>query len=678
MALQLDDLKPFIDWLQANPGLASFAVFLISCTESFAILGLFIPGTIIMPAIGSMIGAGVLPAHWIILAAIMGAIVGDTVSYWLGHYFHEQIRNYWPFSRFPKMLIKGESFFKKYGSISVFIGRFVGPVRPIIPVIAGMLNMTPTRFIIANIISAILWALVYMAPGILLGAISEQLAPHVASRLLLILALSTLIFWFVTWSINKLWNYTQKAFEHFCKGLWCKASKHFPKFHSKLLHQHAGNHKPFSIIFYIAFLIILLVALSISVTHHGLITYLDWLVFLFLRSIEIPPFDNVMASIYYFTNAVTLYSIAAALFAWLILQKAWRVTFYWGLNIAITYLIIKILQHFITMPPPDSHSHLYATHVFPSVSLGILAALFGNFLMLSYYSSTWLRYKKPLLLFMFFLLSCAALPKLYFGFHWLSNCLASVLCAAIATWICILFFHRKLSHLDLKPILFIASAVAIIATSVLSITNGQTFITELEQPEFNMSYNLQKWWNNEPLPILTYRKNILGEAAEPLSIEYAGNLKFLTKTLEKQSWQIAPKASLAVILNRIGAKTRYNQLPLFPDLYLAKKPNLIMTKIDNNSHQMLILRLWSSGILLQPHHVPLWIGTIHLHTIWHWHNQQPVLSANLPMLVILQADLAKLPSNITQPKICQIFCQANILKLFSDQKIKEKEIDHEN
>src|SRR3989338_3230413 len=289
--LSPEHFKPFIDWMQANPGLSAFAVFIISCAESLALVGLFIPGTIVMPAIGSMIGAGVLPAHWIIIAAILGAIVGDNLSYWLGHYFHHRLKVVWPFNRFPNLISNGEVFFNKYGGLSVFIGRFVGPVRPIIPVIAGMLNMPPTRFFIANLTSAIAWALIYMAPGILLGAISEQLAPHVAARLLVILAIITFVVWILLWAANKLWNYSYKFIEKMSGRLWHSLSKRWPLMQKFVHHQHLGNHKPLSILLYILFFIVLLTTMSVSVVRHGMITYLDWPVFLFLRSIQIPPLD---------------------------------------------------------------------------------------------------------------------------------------------------------------------------------------------------------------------------------------------------------------------------------------------------------------------------------------------------------------------------------------------------
>ena len=221
----LDTLKPFIDWLYANPGLACLAILMISCAESLAIIGLFIPGSIVMPAIGSLVGAKVLPGSLVLSAAIIGAIIGDGVSYWLGYRYHEQIRGYWPFNRFPRVIKSGEQFFLKHGGLSVFIGRFVGPVRPIIPVVAGMMNMPPNRFLVANVLSAIAWASVYMAPGFFLGAVSEQLAPHTAARLLVMLAIATFMAWLLWWLTKRLWRWVEARVQKTSHHCWQKMSQ---------------------------------------------------------------------------------------------------------------------------------------------------------------------------------------------------------------------------------------------------------------------------------------------------------------------------------------------------------------------------------------------------------------------------------------------------------------------
>src|SRR5258708_180879 len=152
-----DVVTPLLQWLNANPEWAGLATFIISAAESVAIIGTIVPGSITMTAIGTLAGAGIIPLWMTIFWATLGAILGDSISYWIGHYFKDRLRMMCPFRNNPQILIKGESFVHHYGSMSVFIGRFVGPVRALVPLVAGMLGMKPLQFTIANVTSAIGW-----------------------------------------------------------------------------------------------------------------------------------------------------------------------------------------------------------------------------------------------------------------------------------------------------------------------------------------------------------------------------------------------------------------------------------------------------------------------------------------------------------------------------------------
>src|SRR3990167_5644337 len=175
-----DYVSPLLQWLNANPEWSGLVTFIISASESVAIIGTIVPGSITMTAIGTLAGAGVIPLWGTLFWAILGAIVGDGISYWIGHYFKDRLRVVWPFKNNPGLLETGEVFVHKYGVMSVFIGRFVGPVRALVPVVAGMLGMKPLQFTIANVTSAIGWAPAYMLPGLLLGAASLELPPDIA------------------------------------------------------------------------------------------------------------------------------------------------------------------------------------------------------------------------------------------------------------------------------------------------------------------------------------------------------------------------------------------------------------------------------------------------------------------------------------------------------------------
>src|ERR1700733_13714231 len=94
-------VTPILQWLNSNPELAGFATFLISAAESVAIIGTIVPGSIMMTAIGALVGAGIIPFWSTLIWAILGAIVGDGISYWLGHYFKARLHQVWPFRTHP-------------------------------------------------------------------------------------------------------------------------------------------------------------------------------------------------------------------------------------------------------------------------------------------------------------------------------------------------------------------------------------------------------------------------------------------------------------------------------------------------------------------------------------------------------------------------------------------------
>ena len=139
-----------LDWIRQNPEYAGLVVFSMSLAESLAIVGVLIPGVVILFGAGVLIGAGVLD-FWAMCAwAIAGAVIGDGLSYWLGHHF-EYLTERWRWFRLhPDYLQKGITFFERYGDLSVALGRFFGPIRAVVPLVAGLMHMPPKRFYIAN------------------------------------------------------------------------------------------------------------------------------------------------------------------------------------------------------------------------------------------------------------------------------------------------------------------------------------------------------------------------------------------------------------------------------------------------------------------------------------------------------------------------------------------------
>jgi membrane protein DedA with SNARE-associated domain len=190
-------VQPITHWIHQNPNWALFITFLIALLESLAVIGSIIPGSVTMTAIGMLAGSGVMRIDLTLLSAILGAMVGDGLSYLLGYTYSERLGSIWPFKAYPTWFLHGKIFFDKHGGASVFFGRFIGPLRSIIPVIAGIMHMRYFRFFLANFFSAIGWAILYVIPGVIIGSSSTKLSPEGATELFLCVLIILGVVWII-------------------------------------------------------------------------------------------------------------------------------------------------------------------------------------------------------------------------------------------------------------------------------------------------------------------------------------------------------------------------------------------------------------------------------------------------------------------------------------------------
>jgi membrane protein DedA with SNARE-associated domain len=154
-----------IAFVQANQAWAAPVAFALAFGESLAFISLILPSTVILVAIGGLLGASGIDVWPVVIAAGFGGAFGYAISYWIGLYFNDSINGYWPFRAYPTMMERGRDFFERYGVFGVFLGHFFGPIRAVIPVIAGIAAMRQLPFQIANFSSAFLWAAGVIAPS---------------------------------------------------------------------------------------------------------------------------------------------------------------------------------------------------------------------------------------------------------------------------------------------------------------------------------------------------------------------------------------------------------------------------------------------------------------------------------------------------------------------------------
>jgi undecaprenyl-diphosphatase len=203
-----DLAQTLLDFIKLHEGWAVAVMFLTAFGESFAFLSLLFPGTGILIAAGALLRSGGLPFLPIMIGAILGAVFGDSISYWLGRRFGPGIARLWPFSRNPGLLANGIGFFERHGGKSVFIGRFFGPVRAVIPLAAGLMRMQRPRFWVANIGSALVWAPMLLLLGDVVGEAGDRLlgganAALLVLGVLVLLGIGTVVVAALRWRRSK-------------------------------------------------------------------------------------------------------------------------------------------------------------------------------------------------------------------------------------------------------------------------------------------------------------------------------------------------------------------------------------------------------------------------------------------------------------------------------------------
>lgn len=158
-------LIPFInqlgDWIYV-------IMFLTAFLESTAFVGLLVPGAALIIFFGFLGFLRVVYLPDVLWIMALGGIAGDAISFYLGG---EGNRFFSPQGKIlsSKHLLTAEDFFKRHGAKSVVIARFIGPLRPIVPFVAGLFKMPAKKFFLFNIPSGLAASLVYVGAGFVFG-----------------------------------------------------------------------------------------------------------------------------------------------------------------------------------------------------------------------------------------------------------------------------------------------------------------------------------------------------------------------------------------------------------------------------------------------------------------------------------------------------------------------------
>ncbi|MEA2119306.1 bifunctional DedA family/phosphatase PAP2 family protein [Halovibrio sp. HP20-50] len=456
---------PYADTLSAltlSPLLLLCLVMVIALVESLALVGLLVPGVMLITTFASLAGHQDIALAWLIGVAFIGAVIGDGISFALGFQYRQQVTQRWPLSQHPEWLGRGARFFERYGIWSVFIGRFVGPIRPIIPLVAGMMHMSPSTFLCANLSSAALWAPAYILPGYLLGRTWQQhlnLPPGLEAALL------TLAFIIIVLAIIFSWGRHQASRHGKLYRAIAGSIRRLPLLRRPWLAMSQTGDVP------LASLLLLVLALGslsgwtlLVIAHQG---PLEIDLFIQQLSTRLQSDVSYLAGNVFARIGDTLGIIALTLpwAAWMLITKRWAVLLHWCGAFASVALLNIVGKGLFGRARPETPDYLMGSYSYPSAHTSTAVVLFG--LTAAFVAAEISRQKR---FWVYWLALALALPmalsRLVVGVHWFSDLVGGALLGLVVCALTRLHWQQQ-PRSPLRPcpwpLLSVASLVLISA-----------------------------------------------------------------------------------------------------------------------------------------------------------------------------------------------------------------------
>ena len=603
-------LQNLLSWIILHPTAFSIAVFFIAMMESLVVLGLLIPGAALLFGAGALMATGTLPITSIMLSTIAGAIVGDFISFLIGQHYHQRLRVIWPFRRYPVMVNRGVDFFVRHGGKSVFMARFIGPLRPIVPAIAGMMNMSTTRFLLIDIIASTLWAPVYILPGMVFGA-SLGLAAEVAGRLVVLLVVVAAIAWLGIWIASTLIRLLQPHVHRVLEKTLEYSRNHplIKPLAGSLLdpdHPEARGLATLSLLFFITLWLLLLT--SRQVLHGHWLDGIDAYIFHTMENLRTPWADQVMVFITQFGDQALLVLVLAGSCAWLFWKGNAKAAWHWLAVYASVGLLTWLLKNTTQVARPLSG---YGGFSFPSAHASMSLAVYGFLALIIarelHVTRRWLPYSVAGLL-----VTVIALSRLYLGIHWFSDVLAGLLLGLV--WVALIgiaYDRHPAPRLPVKRLLAVTVLLLLVTGSWQT---QHEFRQELADysPHVEIHRITRSTWTAvswEQLP--AYRMDIEGVDTEPMNFQWAGTLESLQSTLHKQGWKSASAISPTSTINWLAPDPEVSALPILPQVNDGQHQGLLLVGPQlANKNRLVILRLWPSSFELLDSNTPVWVGYV--------------------------------------------------------------------
>ncbi len=583
-----------VAWISAHPQAAGGVVFLIAFCDALVVLGILVPALPLLFAVGTLVGLGHLSGPYAITCAALGALLGDGLSFWIGHRWGPRLRGKWPFHRYPQLLDRGETLFRRHGAMGIVIARYVGPVRPFVPVVAGMLRMPLKRYLPASLFAGITWGAAFIAPGWIFGASYDAVAA-VADKLVLVL-LGLFAALALAWAVVL---YTWRWFAAHADNLlaqallWTRAHPRLGRYAAALIDPRRPESASLVILAACLFAVAWLWAgLTASLLLRGGPLVLDHTVHATMFTLRNPLADRLMAWLAAIGSAPVLGSCSVVALGWLLWRRRWMAAAHWLAAIAVGLLLTAGLDALVDMPRPPS---AVAGFGFPSIAVTMTTVVFGFFAVLIARELPGRQRVWPYLL-TGVATALVAFARLYLGAHWLTDVMAGVLLGV--AWLLVLgIAYRRHSARSfwMRPLALAFYGSFLLAAGWYAPRSADATLARFEPPAPQVLVAQADWWRHG-----------LGDARR-FDIELAGPLAPLQQRLFGQGWRAQPAADWISVLGLLDETRPLPRQPVLPIALDGHPEQLLLRRIGDRPDRIEVLRLWPAPARLREGST-LWVG----------------------------------------------------------------------
>jgi len=603
--------QDLLNWLSANPGWAGFWVFVMSFVESLAFVGILIPGIIILFGLGALISLGAIDMVPIWLWGSVGAFAGDLVSYFIGRRYRSHLAEMWPFSRFPRMLQRGRDYFHIHGPKSVVVGRFVGPLRPVIPVTAGMLGLSLRRFLLVDIPACIAWTPAYLIPGMLFGA-SIEVASEYAGRMSLVLVIAVVVVWLTWWVIWTAYEFLASRSARWLRHVirWLRRHPLFSRIAGPLLDSTQPEVLSISMMGIILVMVfwgmVMLLFLSPFSAHPQSI---DSALQAYALNLRNHIADPVMVALAQLSRSWVLIPTSMAVLLWLIGAGRQKAALHWLVAMGGGVVLQTLLGWTLRSTPVLSETGANALYD-PSADLTLVTVVLGYFAVMIARELRRRNRKWPYVI-VGLLLALLLLSRLYLGLDWLSGALMGIALGMTWTFVVGIAYRQRATRY------FNGAAASLIFFGMLAATfawqvdqNLADDIAAFKLPLSQREIMVQDWWGGEWQKLPRERTHLKTVAAREFNFQFAGQPENLGQLLAAHGWrEAAPTNWRWIILSLNPEPTEFTLPPLKRD-YLGHANTLLLQRLGGSPLTQETLRVWDSGVRLKPTGQAVYLGQI--------------------------------------------------------------------